>query len=467
MYRSWSQGTRRLVAAIAVSVTAAGVLVAGTRSPPVDKGTSLHREMDLMGEVIRQVHENYVDVPDDKKMMAGAISGMLSALDPHSSYMTDKELAAAEEEFVGEFGGLGIEVTIEDGLIKVVSALDDTPAARAGIKTNDVISEIDGDPADDLPLEKAVDRLHGAPGSTVALTILRKGATAPIHVSITREVIRINPVKWHAEGDVGYIRISTFSGQTSSGLEQAVAALKRDIGPSLKGYVLDLRNDPGGLVDQAVTVADDLLASGSILSIKGRHPSDEEHMTATPGDIADGKPIVVLINAGTASASEIVTGALKDDKRATVVGTRSFGKGTVQTILPLGDGKGALRLTTSRYYTPSGKSIQAKGIEPDAVVEEELPNDPAVQEQAAHTPSERSLTNHLATADHDDDDDDGAPAAGTGDERSVAYVPEDTKADTQLQYALQLLRSPPAPGQPLPPVAAHAQVSTAKKLPPQ
>jgi len=463
MFRFWSQGTRRLMIAVAVSVTAAGVLMAGTRSPPAGDA-NLQRQMDLLDEVIRQVHDNYVDVPDDKKMMEGAISGMLTSLDPHSAYMTDKELAAAEEEFVGEFGGLGIEVTLDDGMIKVVSALDDTPAARAGLKTNDIISEIDGDPTDDLPLEKAVDRLHGAPGTAVALTILRKGETAPIQVSITREVIRINPVKWRAEGDVGYIRISTFTGQTSSGLEQAATALKKSIGPSLKGYILDLRNDPGGLVDQAVSVADDLLTNGAILSIKGRHPSDEEHMTATPGDITDGKPIVVLINAGTASAAEIVTGALKDDKRATVVGTRSFGKGTVQTIVPLGAGKGALRLTTARYYTPSGKSIQAKGIEPDVVIEEKLPGDPALQEAAARAPSERSLANHLSDGTGKDD----GSAAPEGGERSTAYVPEDTKVDTQLQYALELLRHPPAPGEPLPSATVpNAQVSTAKKLPPQ
>jgi len=464
MFRSWSEGTRKLMIAIAVSVAAAGVLVAGTRSPPVDRDAKLHRGFDLLEEVIHQVHDNYVDVPNDKKMMDGAINGMLSSLDPHSAYMTDKELAATEEEFVGEFGGLGIEVTLDDGMIKVVSALDDTPAARAGIETNDVISEIDGEPTDNLPLDKAVDQLHGAPGTVVALTILRKGATAPIPMLIKREVIHINPVKWHVEGNVGYIRVATFTAQTSSSLERATAEIKKEIGSSLKGYVLDLRNDPGGLVDQAVSVADDFLTSGPILSIKGRHPSDEEHMQATPGDITDGKPMVVLINAGTASAAEIVTGALKDDKRATVVGTRSFGKGTVQTILPLGKGKGALRLTTARYYTPSGKSIQAKGIEPDVVVEEKLPDNPDVKSAEAHPPSERSLPNHLNGGEGESDD---SAAAMPDDGGTTAYVPEDSKADTQLQYALELLRNPPAPGQKPPPPRAPTQVSTAKKVPAQ
>jgi carboxyl-terminal processing protease len=438
------------------------VLIGGTRSPPVKPGASINGELDLLGKVIRQVHDNYVDVPNDKTMFEGAINGMLTSLDPHSSYMTEEQLSAAEVEFVGEFGGLGLEVTADDGLIKVVSALDDTPASRAGLRANDIITEIDGDLVEELPLEKAVDRLHGAPGSTVDLTVARKGSDAPLHLKLKREVIRINPVKWHVEGDVGYIRLSTFSEQTSSGLEKAVAALTSDIGSNLKGYVIDLRNNPGGLVDQAVAVTDDLLGSGTILSIKGRHRADDERMTATPGDIAAGKPIVVLINAGTASAAEIVTGALQDDKRAAVVGTRSFGKGTVQTIVPLGEGKGALRMTTARYFTPSGRSIQAKGIEPDHVVDEKLPDDPKLREVANQAPNERSLANHLKNPGGDDDAADGHP--------SLSYVPEDTKLDTQLQYALTLLHSP-QPGEQASTTiqvpAPHAVVSESKKTRPQ
>src|SRR5579864_8742562 len=302
-----------------------------------------YRQLDLFSDAFERVRANYVRPVEDHELIDAAIEGMVSNLDPHSSYMDAKNYADMQITTKGEFGGIGIEVTMEDGLVKVISPIDDTPAAKAGIKPGDFIAAIDGTPIQGMQLNDAVDRMRGAPGSKITLTVLRTGAKKPFDVGLTRAVVQVDNVKFHRAGDIGYIRLSSFNEETASGVEHAIKELKHQIGPGIKGYVLDLRNDPGGLLDQAVQVSDDFLNSGEIVSTRGRHPEDTARYDAKPGDIADGKPIVVLINAGTASASEIVAGALQDHKRATIEGMTSFGKGSVQTIIPLGPGAGALR----------------------------------------------------------------------------------------------------------------------------
>ena len=306
--------------------------------------------------------------PDDAKLIETAINGMLMALDPHSSYLNPKHFRDMQVQTRGEFGGLGIEVTMENGVVKVVSPIEDTPAAKAGLQSGDLITALDKEQIQGLTLQEAVEKMRGPVNSPITLTIVRKGAEDPFDVKVVRDVIHINPVKYNAEDDVGYIRITTFNEQTTANLQKAIEDLKKEIGPKLKGYIIDLRNNPGGLLDQAISVSDAFLDQGAIVLTKGRNLEETQRSNARPGDLTDGQKLVVLINGGSASASEIVAGALQDHQRATLVGTRSFGKGSVQTIIPLGSGNGALRLTTARYYTPSGRSIQAKGIEPEVVV---------------------------------------------------------------------------------------------------
>jgi carboxyl-terminal processing protease len=330
----------------------------------------------------------------------------------------------------GEFGGLGIEVTMENGVVKVVSPIDDTPAERAGIMANDLITHLDGKEIQGLTLQEAVEKMRGPVNSPIELTVVREGKDVPFKVKITRDIIHINPVKYSAEDDVGYVRITTFNEQTTPNLQKAVEDLEKEIGPDkLKGWVIDLRNNPGGLLDQAISVSDSFLNKGAIVLTRGRNQEESQRSNARDGDILNGKPIVVLINGGSASASEIVAGALQDHKRSTTVGTRSFGKGSVQTIIPLGDG--ALRLTTARYYTPSGRSIQAKGIEPDLIVEEELPEDMKKQAEALGNRGEADLRGHLRNEGEEGEEE----ISG-----SSAYVPKDKSKDTQLIYALDILR---------------------------
>lgn len=338
-----------------------------TAKPNVSADT--FRQLDLFGEVFERVRADYVDHVSDKKLIEAAISGMLSSLDPHSSYMNEKDFQDLQVEVQGQFGGLGLEVTMENGVVKVVSPVDGTPAAKAGLKPNDLIIAIDGQPVQGLTLAKAVEKMRGPVGSEIKLTI-KRGDRPPFDVTMKRAIVKIQSVKWQAEGnDVGYIRISSFNEQTDSGVKSAIKAIETRDGPKLDGIVLDLRNNPGGLLDQAVAVANDFLNKGEIVSTRGRHPEDAQRFDAKPpGDLTHGLPIVVLINGGTASAAEIVAGALQDHHRAILLGTRSFGKGSVQTIIQL-PGNGAMRLTTARYYTPSGRSIQAEGIEPDIVIE--------------------------------------------------------------------------------------------------
>jgi carboxyl-terminal processing protease len=336
--------------------------------PSPQSNADTYRQLDLFGEVFERVRADYVEEVSDEQLIESAINGMLSALDPHSSYMNAKNFRDMQVQVRGEFGGLGIEVTMEGGLVKVVSPIDDTPAAKAGLKPGDFITHLDGEAVLGLSLNEAVERMRGPVNSDIKLTVRREGKD-PFDVMLKRAVIKIQSVKSHLEGnDIGYIRITSFNEQTDSGLQNAMKALKNQAGNKLAGIVLDLRNNPGGLLDQAIAVSDDFIEQGEIVSTRGRHAEDGARYNAHAGDITSGMPMVVLINGGSASASEIVAGALQDHHRAVVLGTRSFGKGSVQTIIQL-PGHGAMRLTTARYYTPSGRSIQAKGIEPDITVE--------------------------------------------------------------------------------------------------
>jgi len=387
---------------------------------------STYRQLDLFSQAFDTVRKNYVRPVQDSELVNAAIDGMVTGLDPHSSYMDPKSYADMQIQTKGEFGGVGIEVTMEDGLIKVISPIDDTPAAKAGIKTGDFIAGIDGTAIQGLELNAAIDKMRGPAGSKVKLTILRQGQKKPFDVILARAIIRVDSAKWHREGDVGYLRLTGFNEQTASGMEKGIRELKRQIGPGIKGYVLDLRNNPGGLLDQAIQVSDDFLTQGEIVSTRGRHADDTQRYDARPGDLTDGKKVIVLVNGGTASASEIVAGALQDHKRATVVGITSFGKGSVQTIIPLGETGGALRLTTARYYTPSGHSIQAQGIIPDIMVaqgdEENIPK--------IARPSEADLPGHLI----------GEPVIKKPDAQIYRPAPGKKYDDFQLSYALDLLR---------------------------
>ena len=327
-----------------------------------------YKELNLFGDVFDKVRSEYVDDVSDDTLIEGAINGMLTSLDPHSNYLNSKNFNDMKVQTRGEFGGLGIEVSMENGLIKVVSPIDDTPAARAGLKPGDLITQLDGTPVQGMTLPEAVEKMRGPINSDITLRISRAGKD-PFDVKLTRATIKIQSVRSHLEnGNIGYVRITSFNEQTDVGLENAMKNLKQQAGNKLAGIVLDLRNNPGGLLDQAVAVSDAFLDKGEIVSTRGRRTDDAQRYNAHPGDITGGLPVVVLINSGSASASEIVAGALQDHHRAILMGTRSFGKGSVQTIIPL-PGHGAMRLTTARYYTPSGRSIQAKGIEPDIIVE--------------------------------------------------------------------------------------------------
>ncbi len=399
--------------------------------------TEIYKQLDLFGDVLERVRADYVERPDDGMLIDAAINGMLSALDPHSAYLNPKNFRDMQVQTKGEFGGLGIEVTMEQGsgVVKVVSPIDDTPAAKAGLMANDLITHLDGEQIVGLTLEQAVEKMRGPVNTPITLTVVRRGRDDPFDVRIVRDVIRINAVKARLEGDIVYVKISTFNEQTHANLVKQVDALKKQLGKAPRGFIVDLRNNPGGLLDQAIAVSDDFLDRGAIVLTKGRGLEETQRANARSGDIAEGKPVVVLINGGSASASEIVAGALQDHKRATVIGTRSFGKGSVQTIIPLGS-NGAIRLTTARYYTPSGRSIQAKGIEPDVIVEQELP--PELQTKGPQrAPSEAGLRGHLKN-----DAKDAKEGGG-----SSSYVPREVEKDTQLQYALKMLR-----GESLPPL---------------
>jgi carboxyl-terminal processing protease len=387
--------------------------------------TETYKQLNLFGEVFERVRAEYVDDVSDDSLVESAINGMLTSLDPHSNYLNTKNFNDMKVQTRGEFGGLGIEVSMENGLVKVVSPIDDTPAARAGLKPGDLITHLDGDPVQGMTLPEAVEKMRGPVSSEIKLTIRREGRD-PFDVKLIRATVKIQSVRSHLEGDnIAYIRITTFNEQTDVGLNNAIKNLKQQAGGKLLGVILDLRNDPGGLLDQAVAVADAFLEKGEIVSTRGRRSEDAQRYNARPGDIAAGLPIAVLINGGSASASEIVAGALQDHHRAVLLGTKSFGKGSVQTIIPL-PGHGAMRLTTARYYTPSGRSIQAKGIDPDIVVE---------AAKIEKTPEKGEAK--VATASDLKRDDSGD---GSAEQSSVDPSIMGTPADYQLTRAVDMLR---------------------------
>ena len=383
-----------------------------------------YRQLSLFGDVFERVRADYVEKPDDGKLIELAINGMLAGLDPHSSYMDGKSFRDMQIQTRGEFGGLGIEVTMEDGLIKVVAPIDETPAAKAGIMANDIITHLDDEPVQGLTLNQAVEKMRGPVNTKIKLKVMRKGQDKPVEVAITRDIIRVRSVRSRLEDDVGFIRITQFNEQTTEGLKKAISDLSAQAGDKLKGFIIDLRNNPGGLLDQAISVSDAFLEKGEIVSTRGRNAEETQRFNSRAGDLTKNKPIIILINGGSASASEIVAGALQDHRRATVIGTRSFGKGSVQTIIPLGSGNGALRLTTARYFTPSGRSIQAKGISPDIEVLQEVPEELKAR---TDTRGEASLRGHLKA--------EGDEATG-----SQSYIPPDPKDDKALHTALDLIR---------------------------
>ncbi|MCR9139843.1 MAG: S41 family peptidase [Alphaproteobacteria bacterium] len=422
----------------AVSVTA--VHSFGTSAVAANSET--YKQLSIFGDVFERVRAQYVTPPEESDLVENAINGMLTSLDPHSSFLNAKDADEMRTQTRGEFGGLGIEVTLDTDseLVKVITPIDDTPASRAGVLAGDLISEIDGEPVRGLNLTQAVEKMRGPVGSSIDLTVLREGADAPIDIVITRAIIKVKAVKFRVEDDIGYIRVISFTEKTYDDLQDAIDSIEGEVpDEKLKGFILDLRLNPGGLLDQAINVSDAFLDRGEIVSTRGRNPEETRRYNSRPGDLTDGKPIVVLVNGGSASASEIVAGALQDHKRATVVGTRSFGKGSVQTIIPLGE-NGALRLTTALYYTPSGKSIQGTGISPDITVQQPLPEE--LQGRVRQT-GESELRGHIQGQDETDE--------GSG---SIAYVPPEAEDDEQLGYALSLIRGektdpsyPPNPNQ--------------------
>lgn len=407
-----------------VMVVSAGISLPGAANAA---GASTYRNLAIFGDIFEKVRAQYVEEPDDADLIENAISGMLTSLDPHSSYLNAKDFSDMRVQTRGEFGGLGIEVTMENELVKVVAPIYDTPAARAGVLSGDLITKIDGENVRGLSLQQAVEKMRGPVNTPIVLTVAREGADEPIEITIVRDIIRVKAVKHRIEGeDVGYLKISSFTEQTFDNLEEAIKVIRDEVGDdNLKGYVLDLRLNPGGLLDQAVSVSDTFLDRGEIVSTRGREADETRRYSARPGDLTGGKPVIVLINGGSASASEIVAGALQDHKRATILGTRSFGKGSVQTIIPLG-ANGALRLTTALYYTPAGTSIQAKGITPDISVDQPLPEELQGRVEAR---GESELRGHLTGEEEDEN--------GSG---SIAYVPPDPEDDIQLNHALDLIR---------------------------
>ncbi|HYZ31645.1 MAG TPA: S41 family peptidase [Crenalkalicoccus sp.] len=408
-----------------------------------------YRLLNLFGDVFERVRAEYVEPINDREAIENAINGMLTGLDPHSSYLNQRSYRDMQVQTRGEFGGLGIEVTQENGYIKVISPIDDTPAARAGIKPGDLITTLNGQSVQGLSLQEAVEQMRGERGTTIKLTIRREGADRPLELSLVRDVIRPQVVRFRMEqGDIGYIRLSSFNEQSDAALRRAISTLRGQAQGGLRGIVLDLRNNPGGLLDQAVQVSDDFLDQGEIVSTRARRPEDSQRWNAKPGDIAQGIPLVVLINGGSASASEIVAGALQDHRRAIVLGTKSFGKGSVQTVMPI-PGNGAIRLTTARYFTPSGRSIQSTGIEPDIEVLAQR------QDATANIPREReSDLRHALRNEGGVQQPTGAAIpplqlpAGVAErvnrlppEGSPAFDPTKPETDFQLQPATQLLRN--------------------------
>jgi carboxyl-terminal processing protease len=431
-----------LIAALAGTVAGAGIAtqVAGPlMAQEAARNASVYQQLDLFGDIFERIRAQYVEEVEPEQLIEAAINGMLTSLDPHSSYLPKKAFDDMQVQTRGEFGGLGIEVTQEDGYVKVVTPMDDTPAAAAGIQPGDFITHVDGESVLGLTLDQAVEKMRGPVGSEIVITVVREGAGEPFDVSIIRDKIKLTVARARLEGSTAVVRLTTFNDQTYPGLEAGLKKVFEEAGGADKvnGVVLDLRNNPGGLLTQAIKVSDAFLDQGEIVSTRGREPGDGERFNAAPGDITGGKPLVVLINGGSASASEIVAGALQDHRRAIVVGTKSFGKGSVQSVIPL-RGDGAMRLTTSRYYTPSGRSIQSLGVHPDVLVEQP----PRVAE--AETPegerprgrSEAELRGSLSNDSMSEDERRLMEEEAARAEASAKL----RKDDYQLAYAIDILR---------------------------
>ncbi len=426
----------------AISGTLAGVILSTQFAGPLiadeaSRKKSTYEQLDLFGNIFERIRSQYVEPVDESKLIEAAINGMLTSLDPHSSYLPPRAFKDMQVQTRGEFGGLGIEVTQQDGYVKVVSPIDGTPAAEAGVKPGDLIIKVDGKSVQGLTLNEAVDLMRGPVGSEIVITIVRKGVDKPFDISIIRDTIKIKATKAKLEDGAIILRISSFTDQTYPNLKEGLNKMLKKAGgiDKINGIVLDLRNNPGGLLKQAILVADAFLDKGEIVSTRGRNPQDTERFNARPGDLAKGKPIVVLINGGSASASEIVSGALKDHHRAVIVGTKSFGKGSVQTIIPL-QGNGAMRLTTARYYTPSGRSIQNLGILPDIIVEYRPPAKDKADENKPRFRSEADLRGALKNDSLTEEE-----KKQIEKERKAREEAAKKRAgDNQLAYAIDLLR---------------------------
>jgi carboxyl-terminal processing protease len=421
------------LAGIVATTQVAGPLLAEQAKPE----TSVYQQLDLFGTVFERIRAQYVQPVDASKLIEAAINGMLTSLDPHSSYMNAKEYAAMQVQTKGEFGGLGIEVTMDQGYIKVVSPIDGTPAAAAGIQPGDYITKVNGSTVMGMSLDQAVESMRGPVGSEIKITIVRKGTKDPFDVTLVRDTIKLTAAKGSLEGNTVVLRLTTFNDQTYSDMKAGLDKALKEAGglDKINGVVIDLRNNPGGLLTQAIKVSDAFLNQGEIVSTRGRNPGDGERFNATAGDLINGKPIVVLINGGTASASEIVTGALQDHHRAVVIGTKSFGKGSVQTIIPI-KGEGAMRLTTARYYTPSGRSIQALGISPDIVVPQEQAKVLDASKQDNQQTSEAQLKGILSN----DSMTDAEKKQYIAEQKAAADEAKLRDSDFQLAYAVDLLK---------------------------
>jgi len=410
-------------------------LVPASTSAVTESESETYKQLDLFMDVFQRVRASYVEKVDDAALIKGAIEGMLSSLDPHSSYLDARDFTNLRTQTEGNYGGLGLTVTLDEGVVKVIAPTDDTPAAKAGIKAGDYITHIDGKLIYGSSLDEAVDKMRGAPGTSIKLTIARQGRDEPLELTLTRAIIDIKPVKWQVKGDVGVIKIVSFSADTGNDVRSAIRSIEKSLGHKPIGYVLDLRSNPGGLLDEAVTVSDAFLDKGEIVSQRGRSASDNRPYYARPGDDAQGLPVIVLIDAGSASASEIVAGALQDQHRALVMGERSFGKGSVQTLLPLSQDT-ALRLTTARYYTPSGRSVQEGGIEPDILVPQISDPDYAKRPRYRESDLRRHLINEAKL-------DRSELEADTNTDPAFAAAPEELEKagidDFQLHYALKTL----------------------------
>ncbi|MEM8555077.1 MAG: S41 family peptidase [Pseudomonadota bacterium] len=423
------------VAGVTLSSYVAGPLLAQNAG----REPSVYQQLDLFGDIFERVRAQYVEQVDEGELIEAAINGMLSSLDPHSGYLAPKEAEDMQVQTRGSFGGLGIEVTQEEGFVKVVSPMDGTPAFDAGIEAGDYITHVDGDSILGLTLDQAVDLMRGPVGSEIIITVVREGEEEPFDVTIVRDVIKLIAARARAEGNTVVLRINTFNSQTTPNMRDGLQDTIEELGgmDNVNGIVLDLRNNPGGLLTEAISVSDAFLETGEIVSTRGRNPQDGERFNATPGDLAEGKPIVVLINGGSASASEIVAGALQDHQRAVVVGTKSFGKGSVQTVLPL-RGQGAMRLTTARYYTPSGRSIQSLGVSPDIIVEQPRREAAASEEteEAPHSRSEADLRGSLSNDSLTEDE-----IRQIEEDRARAETAAELREeDYQLAYAVDILK---------------------------